>query len=87
MESFSKKDGCKPVKSSLHTRGMDDDLRNNLWNALCIKFWNNMDEAALYNEPKEYQDLTGSIWLTYFKKPVDMTLTLCKKLAYRSFLS
>jgi hypothetical protein len=71
MEPFSKKYGYKTVKSALQTEAIDNDLRNTLWNACCIKFWNYFVDGMIENAPRDYQNLVVSIWLNYFKLPID----------------
>lgn len=50
---------------------MDDDLRNGLWNALTLYYWDNID---IYNMRISGEDdirIFRALWLNYFKLPVD----------------
>ena len=79
MELFSQRKGLKPVKSVMQVDGMDDDLRNGLWNALTI-YWDRVEPDALYRsysnslsleKNKGMLVLVGELWHSYFKKPLD----------------
>ena len=70
---FSERLGISPVKSTIQIDSIDDDLRNGLWNALTIFYWDHVKTMnGLY---KEYDSrmarLVQLIWLDYFKLPVD----------------
>jgi hypothetical protein len=74
MESFSQRKGIKPVKNIIQIESMDDDLRNRLWDALCIHYWNKIDTRYLrfiseFGPPM--QILLKRIWHSYFKRPID----------------
>ncbi len=75
---FSQRKGLKPVKSVLQIDSMDEDLRNGLWNALTLCYW---DRAVASQYGGHYLlSLQGNkglsmfcikLWDGYFKKPVD----------------
>lgn len=69
--------GIKPVKAVMQVESMDDDLRNSLWNALCLFYW---DEVKSKLPPStDVYSLLGTniytllktLWLDYFKRPID----------------
>ncbi len=77
MESFSQRKGLKSIKSVMQVDSMDDALRNKLWNALTLFYWNkrqNKEESG-YQDETGYQDemdmLLKRLWHNYFKKPLD----------------
>lgn len=69
MGSFSERMGIKPVREILQTDSMDDELRNRLWNALDINYWN------YFGIPPYDEDNVDIffilIWDRYFKRPID----------------
>jgi hypothetical protein len=71
MGSFSEKYGYKKIKSVIQIESMDDDLRNSIWNALCIYYFDQMKNPYLSMETAYHQMLVKSIWLNYFKLPID----------------
>ncbi len=77
MELFSQRKGIKPVKSIMQVDGMDDDLRNGLWNALTVYYWNRVEYhlVAGYSLSAEVNRdvavLVRLLWHSYFKKPID----------------
>jgi len=63
---FSERRGIKPIKNVILTGGMDDDLRNGLWNALDLFCWEEVIARYGYNyhECDEIiSRLCRSIWL------------------------
>ena len=78
MKSFSRRKGLKPVKSLIQVDSMDEDLRNGLWNALTIYYWNKIKPKSLgiryvmyLSNDKNVEILCKRLWLSYFKKPID----------------
>jgi len=74
MELFSHRQGIKPIKNIMQVESMDDDLRNTLWNNLCIHYWDNVQrhyisEFSIYYPSIEV--LLKRIWHNYYKKPID----------------
>lgn len=65
---FSYRKGLKPVKDIMQKENMDEALRNSLWNALKICYWDNVDDRyQSYN----IRELVKLIWIDYFKRPLD----------------
>lgn len=71
MKTFSQKYGYKPVKSIVQFESMDDDLRNGLWNALYIEYWERMHSAYIQEDTSGIKWLMRRMWLDFFKKPID----------------
>lgn len=70
---FSERMGKRPVKNILQIEGMDDDLRNSLWNILKICVWDR--EGFVYNRyagAGEINAFSSALWFQLFKKPVDL---------------
>lgn len=74
---FSERYGFKPVKSVVQADSIDEELRNVLWNALKIHYWDTikMDHAGRnylsLNGNQELQVLCRRLWLHFFKKSLD----------------
>lgn len=68
---FSQRKGLKPVRSLIQTDGIDEELRNGLWDALQLAVWGS--ESSSYNdlEDTRLQWLFTLAWHRYFKKPID----------------
>lgn len=72
MKSFSERKGLKPSRETIQTDGMNDDLRNSLWNALQLSVWDS--EGFLYahhSKMPKIDDFSANLWFRYFKKPID----------------
>ncbi len=68
---FSQRKGLKPVKSLLQTDGIDEALRNGLWDAFQLVIWGS--ESSSYNnlETTKFDWLFTLAWHKFFKNPVD----------------
>lgn len=84
MKLFSQRKGLKLVKTVLQVDSMDSDLRNRLWNALILFYWNQVKEIRsrgeignkpwdeiIKNELRDLYQLIIILWHSYFKKPID----------------
>ncbi len=67
---FSRRKGIKPVKSVIQIDSMDGNLRNSLWNALTLCYWDNVKEDSIAYFPL-MKRLIGKLWLDHFKQPLD----------------
>ena len=70
MRLFSQRKGIKPVKSVMQVDSMDTELRNGLWNALTICYWNQVEDQWISNS-KNIDSLLKRLWHSYFKKTID----------------
>ena len=70
MRLFSHRKGFKPVKSVVQVDSMDNDLRNGLWNALTIHYWNLVKESWLPTHATMYS-FCKTAWDLYFKRTID----------------
>jgi len=77
---FSERQGYKSVKEAIQSESMDSDLRNSLWNGLQIFYFNNIksSQRGMYvgyyinsRNNKEFYFLFATLWMNYFKKPID----------------
>lgn len=66
---FSQRKGFKPIKNVIQVEDMDDELRNGLWNALSIHYWELAKNEDLIN--KALRPLCRDLWVYYFKLPID----------------
>jgi len=62
MTLFSQRKGLKPVRSAIQIDSMNEDLRNSLWNALMLFYFEDVNIK---------KDLLALLWVFYFKKPID----------------
>lgn len=65
---FSQREGIKPGKGVIQINSVDGDLRNGLWNALTLCYWDYMEEAYEYDAGEAF---VKKIWVYHFKKPLD----------------
>ncbi len=70
MKLFSQRKGIKSIKSVIQVDGMDDDLRNDLWNALTVSYWDNISKYLISYFP-DMEILIKKIWVDHFKQPLD----------------
>ena len=67
----------KPIKQTLQINDMDDDLRNGLWNALTVCYWEQQSGSALIiknryeNYTSRIYSLLKTLWHVYYKRPLD----------------
>jgi hypothetical protein len=69
---FSERKGLVPVSQIIQTDQMSDELRNTLWSILDLVVWQKegfMDRP--YRGRAPFENYAISLWLNYFKKPVD----------------
>lgn len=72
MELFSQRKGIKSVKSVMQVDGIDDDLRNGLWNALLAFYWSRVVGGSLSSLGNEdMRGLVLQLWHSYFKRTID----------------
>lgn len=75
METFSQRMGLKPNKRGMQLEGMDQALRNRLWNALDIRYWSRVRIVGqgpfAHYETDSVNRLYGDLIDLYFKKPLD----------------
>ncbi|MBI2472625.1 MAG: hypothetical protein HYV59_15530 [Planctomycetes bacterium] len=83
MELFSQRKGLKPVKKIIQVDDIDDDLRNGLWNALSIFYWNGMKNQNWLSYHQSIHILFEFLWQDFFKRPID-TLNDTWSVTYRS---
>ncbi|MCK4443015.1 MAG: hypothetical protein KAW09_00620 [Thermoplasmata archaeon] len=70
MKSFSQRKGYKPVRTEIQVGGMDEALRNSLWNALDLYIWDRM-EGAYIQEDENIHTLFTELWAEHLKLPLD----------------
>lgn len=71
---FSERKSFTPIKNIIQTASMDADLRNGLWNALSLYYWQGVTEGyglSYQQTDRPMSDLCRSMWLNYFKQPLD----------------
>lgn len=76
---FSERYGFKPVKTVVQTDSIDEELRNALWNALKMYYWDTIQISdGIYGRcylsgsgNKDMQMVCSRLWLHFFKRPLD----------------
>ena len=68
--NFSERAGIKPIKDVLQVGGMDDALRNSLWNVVQIHFWDKHKQVGYVSETSLH-DALKIYWSNFFKRPTD----------------
>lgn len=71
---FSERIGKKKVKTKIQIEGMDEKLRNGLWNIFSLKIFNHAFNTGMYSEKvptNNFKSFLQTIWHSYLKKPID----------------
>ena len=74
---FSQRKGIKAVKTVMQVDSMDNDLRNSLWNASCIFYWDKIESQPTgyyFKHLLQNVEVVGLIrllWDGYFRRPLD----------------
>ena len=71
MKSFSERKGLKVVAEVIQTNGMNDALRNSLWNVLDIALWSTEGYVYRQHGTPEIESFARALWFSYFKQPMD----------------
>lgn len=69
MKLFSQRIGVKPIKSIVQVDSMDLDLRNSLWNALTLVYWEKI--PPYLEQDDNIETLFKRIWAHFFKSPLN----------------
>ena len=75
---FSERIGVKSVRDVIQKDDMDKALRNGLWNALNLYYWGSIEDHTEFEyfvqyiqTDKSFEVLFLSIWIDYFRDPLD----------------
>ncbi len=69
---FSQRMGITPIKEVIQLEGMDEALRNSLWNVLHESIWKDVKyDSWVTIRDTIANRLLKSIWSNFFKKPLD----------------
>jgi hypothetical protein len=74
---FSERFGFKPLKTVIQIDSVDDDLRNALWSALKLEYWDTIVENTYGGQylsgygNEDLNTLCRRLWLDFFKKALD----------------
>lgn len=71
---FSQRKGFKPVLETIQVDGMNDDLRNSIWNILMHHAMRQYygDFSNMLSWKDGHDDLAYHLWTDFFKKPVNL---------------
>jgi hypothetical protein len=72
MPSFSQRMGITPLRVEIQKESIDHELKNALWNALYIVYFDNLSFHMSHN-PKPIQTLFRRIWMHQMHKAYDDT--------------
>lgn len=67
---FSERLGYKPIKQELQFEVIDVDLKNSLWTIFLDGFFNRLENLT-FDRRRELYNYTYSLWLNFFKLPID----------------
>ena len=70
MNSFSQRLGIKPVKTIIQRESADEPLRNSLWNALTIFYFNRFS-TWIKDADESIRALITRIWVRHYEKRID----------------
>ncbi len=72
---FSQRIGKKQAEKLVQRECIDDDLRNSLWSALTLFYWDKFENSGYDSWGKvkgsNLEGLVLRLWLHFFKKPID----------------
>lgn len=69
---FSERIGKNKPKELLQIGGIDNDLKNLLWNAITMFYWDNIIKDSFINSnPRNVSTLLNKIWIYFFKNKLD----------------
>lgn len=68
---FSQRIDITPVETALQTQGMNDALRNSLWNLLDVYIWSRGGFLYVQYGSPDIEEFSRGLWFHYFKKPMD----------------
>lgn len=88
---FSQRNGIKPVKSFIQIDSIDDELRNNLWNAAYLSYFKPISRGDvrfgnMIFPNESINALLEKLQINYFKEPLD-TLSSNNQINYNSIKS
>lgn len=70
MKSFSQREGFKPVKSVIQINSIDNELRNSLWNALTLFYWDRIEDQWISTN-NNMNILFKLLWIKHLKWQLD----------------
>lgn len=70
MKSFSERMGLKPVRVAVQKESVDEELRNYLWNALSICYFDGL-EVKTYRNDNATENMLNHVWMSYFHSRID----------------
>lgn len=71
MKTFSQRKEIVPVADVIQVNGMNDALRNSLWNVLDVALWSSDHFLYISHGPSGIDLFSKDLWFNYFKKPID----------------
>ena len=68
---FSERIGKSQVDTTLQTEGINDSLRNSIWNVLDIFLWSRNNFLYKQYDSGDIEEFSERLWFHYFKEPMD----------------
>ena len=68
---FSQRKGISPAQKLAQVDGVDDELRNGLWSALQIYYWDTQVTSGGEMQYSNLKTLFERYWHSFFKLPID----------------
>ena len=68
---FSQRIGKQPIKTTFQVEGVDQELRNGLWDAVTLCFWTKAGEHYRHISLSPLLPTFQRLWHNFYKLPVD----------------
>ena len=69
---FSQRQGLEPIRVELQHDSIDEDLKNSLWSAVYICFFDNSNGFFIQQLRYSRQGVESHcLWMNFFKQPLD----------------
>ncbi|HAY3534872.1 hypothetical protein BAY06_07210 [Elizabethkingia anophelis] len=68
---FSERIGKNKIKEVIQIEGIDEELKNSLWNIITFYYWDTIKEPYITSNPPIKKYLLNRIWIYFFKNRFD----------------
>lgn len=68
---FSERIGKNKIKEVIQIEGIDEDLKNSLWNIITFYYWDTIKEPYINSNHQVKSDFLIRIWIYFFKNRFD----------------
>lgn len=77
---FSERIGKNKIKEVIQIEGIDDELKNSLWNSITFYYWNTIKESYISSNHQIQKVFLTRIWIHFFKNRLDEMPSLVAEL-------